>query len=129
MNIYAQRRPERRFLTPCGEVLSRVGQELQGVAAATQRLQDSLCEILSEVLPPEHGGIHDIQEIDAITQQLENLAQYIQALSTAEEFAFDTERASKYLTLADLAARLRDPGLDAVEPDLATTSAGDVELF
>ncbi|MEO1014223.1 MAG: hypothetical protein AAFX08_03450 [Pseudomonadota bacterium] len=128
MSIYAQQHG-RRFLTPCGEVLSRVGQELQGVAAATQRLQDSLCEILSETLPAEHRGVHDLQEIDTITQQLENLAQYIQALSTAEEFAFDTERAAKYLTLADLAGRLRDPSLEGEDLDLATTSAGDVELF
>lgn len=110
-------------------VLSRVGAELAGAAAALKTLQDDLGPVLTEVRAIGPALVVKLQDLDAVEQTLRDLSRFVHRLGSATP-PVDQDRVDALLddlTLGALARRLRarGPGSGA-DPEPCD---GDMELF
>ncbi|MEO0398814.1 MAG: hypothetical protein AAF224_05250 [Pseudomonadota bacterium] len=110
-------------------VFDRVGDELEQMASATHRLQMSIGVLLDDYIEAHGSAPVDLQEVDVITQTLENLAQFMNALKPPDDLALDSETAAKYLTLKALADRLANPNLPTTSRDDDDADSGELDLF
>ncbi|MEM6413868.1 MAG: hypothetical protein AAF720_04355 [Pseudomonadota bacterium] len=113
-------------------VFEQVSDELSRMADATHRLQKALGVVLEDYSKVEGAAPLDLQEVDEITQTLENLAQFMNALSAPQELVLDSKTAAKYLTLNRLAKRLSDPessSNDQSDDQSDDHDNGEIDLF
>jgi hypothetical protein len=98
-------------LTPMPTVLNVVGEELDHLAAAVERLHD-IVELpgLQEALRHAHC-LNVIQGIDHVTQHLAGLSDFLTALASSapNEWTLDTGAACDAILIASLSDRLRRP--------------------
>lgn len=104
---------------PFGEVLDRTALALARAGRRAEALQDG-------VGAGAAAGA-DLQALDLLTQELQALAAYVQALaqSCPAHWRMEAGTIAAGLPLAELAARLR---ADAPEP-AADVQAGELQLF
>ena len=105
------------------ELLNRVSQELVHAAGAARRLDDMASGQLAR------GPQSELQELDALTQHLEQLSSFMTNLSSGAQngapIDLDSiERAASSVSLSALAARLVGHSIDT-EP----VSSGDCEVW
>jgi hypothetical protein len=114
-------------LTPMPTVLNVVGEELDHLAAAVERLHD-IVELpgLKEALRHAHC-LNVIQGIDHVTQNLAGLSDFLTTLAAAvpNDWSLDTREACDVVLIASLSERLRRP--DKGRP--ASPDSDDCEFF
>ncbi len=108
-------------------VLRALGRELAGLAGAGLKLQDLIgAEVRAGKLGAE--AMLDAQAADLLSQQLQELAKFLEAYSDAlqREDADPIRTATSSLVLGALAERLRNPG---GIPTSVDSTNGDLEMF
>ena len=114
---------------PSASVFAQVGSELQSMAAATLRLQTIVGELLADDALALTPSVLELQDIDRITQTLENLATFMTDLRAPEHHLLNAEEAAQRITLHDLARRLSAAGRSLhAHAEQDATDADDADL-
>jgi hypothetical protein len=113
---------------PLGDVLRTVGRELADLG----RMASNLQAVLGPTEPwlgRDGAVLRRLQSLDALTQSLHGVAEFLQALAPTvpPHWSCDAARAAEGLTLSDLAGRLAQRVADAAA--LQADEAGEFELF
>jgi len=114
--------------TPIPILLNVVGEELQHLAVAVERLH-TIVELpgVRESLRDAHCfGV--VQGIDHVTQHLAGLSEFLSTLATAipQEWALDTTEACDGILIAALSERLKQPTLPR---QAAVAGSDECEFF
>ncbi|MEM9262256.1 MAG: hypothetical protein AAGA22_01645 [Pseudomonadota bacterium] len=128
MNGSAKQQPT-PSLSSSTEVFDRVADELRDVAKATYRIQDALGEIVENAASVKGDVVLDLQELDQVSQTIENLAQFMASLASPNEVQLDAQTAARYLKLSDLAKRLAEGATPDGKQANTDEINGDLDLF
>ena len=109
--------------------LGAAGDEIERLATAVLKLQNSLGSALESVSMRESDDIFDLQALDQHTQALEAIATFLRALATQSDIDWrvNANDAAQSLKLKDLASRLVGQRDNANEADQA--DSGDCTFF
>ncbi len=113
---------------PMAEVLGRVGQELDDLAAHLAHVQGLISPLVLKASSLEPKFLREIQAVDHIEQKLSGLSRFLKALGPLMQghWVLDPSEASETVTLSELSRRLRTAERTA---DASPRSDGDCELF
>ncbi len=113
---------------PVGDVLARVAHELRHLSERLGQVESLVGPLILEVARRDGDLLRRIQDLDGVRQKVGSLADFLAALAAvAPEACFiDASAAARFVTLADLAARLTRTDQGAAAPLAAW---GDCELF
>lgn len=110
------------------DVLRTVGLELADLGRAASELQAALSPLS---LAARRGGadLYRLQALDAVTQALHGVSDFISALAPTvpAHWTCDAARAARVVTLSDLGRRLGRAAPESPQPPGG--GAGDLELF
>lgn len=111
------------------DVLRSVGRELSGLGRTASGLQDALGP-LAAAGGPGGGGLYELQALDALTQSLHGVSDFLGALAETVPAGWtcDAARAARAVALSDLARRLRGGSPPEALPAQGG-GAGEFELF
>lgn len=113
--------------TPIPVVLNAVGEELNHLAAAVERLH-AIVELPGVRDSLRQAQSFDVlQGIDEVTQNLAGLSEFVMALATTapDEWALDTTAACDLVLVAALSERLKRPSA----PRLTSAGCDECEFF
>lgn len=121
-------RPEGAGGAPLRDVLRAVGREVADLGRVASNLQGVLGPA-EPWLGRDDAVLRRLQSLDALTQSLHGVAEFLQALASAlpPHWSCDPAQAADELTLSDLAGRLalEAPGAAVRREE----EAGEFELF
>jgi prophage DNA circulation protein len=91
------------------KVFQQISAEMNFIAKAVSVVEATVCNIMAANKTTDESIIHDLQNIDAISQSLLALANFSQKLSNSvsTNWLVDTTIATRDVSLADLAKRLK----------------------
>ena len=91
-----------------GEVLSRVSSELSKLSIEMQDVQSLVSRLVDEDGKVRPNALYSLQELDRLTQTLENLTRFLSFLSTNSNpnWEYDVSPAEECVNLAALASSL-----------------------
>lgn len=113
---------------PLGDVLEALARELDMLGDMSRSAQEVVCQLLATSRNPGDGS-EKLQQLDLLTQHLEELVSFLNALARlpVRTYQVDVEANTTQMRLAGLACRLRcEPPLETSPPAPAT---GDAEWF
>lgn len=117
---------EQEQLMPIRNVMARIGDECRDLGEFTDRFQHTLSPVLAHLRMDERCH-KDVQSLDALSQSLTSLANYIREIVKVlpEEYEVNTKAALASVQMSELQRRLRGAPLSE-EPDY---ESGELELF
>ena len=110
------------------EILGRVSIELHELTATTIRIQSLVSNLVSQSDTANRDNIYSLQELDRITQTLDNLTSFLAYLSnnTILESHVNIKEAAKMVKLTALATNLIH---GAKQIEIEDSEEGECEFF
>lgn len=107
-------------------LLQSTADELRDLARKTDHIQAIVSKMVTEGANISDSHIYELQSLDHITQSIDGLADFLQALSTdtPQEWAYKDLKAVDCVKLEALAARL-----SGKTPPASNENDADVDLF
>ncbi len=119
--------PAEPLHAPMGELLARVGRELGQLSGRLGRVETLVAPLILAAARSDAQLVRQIQDLDHIRQKVEALADFLAALALVapDQLLVDASAAARFVSLADLAARL------TLSDDAGARAAdwGECELF
>ena len=116
-------------LSPIGETLRRVTDELRKVARRLERVDDAVGRLVFDAATVKGTHFHDLQDLDRAKQEVAGIAGFLERLARdmPTEWVADSRNASLLIDLHELASSLarREANESDAEPD----GASDCEMF
>jgi hypothetical protein len=121
--------PDSPPLSPIGETLRRVTNELRKVTRRLERVDNAVGRLVFDAASPKGAHFHDLQDLDRAKQEVTGIASFLERLARdmPTEWVADSSTASLLIDLHELAASLAER--DAGEPDAQPEKASDCEMF
>ena len=116
-------------LSPIGETLRRVTDELRKVTRRLERVENAVGRLVFEAASPKGTHFHDLQDLDRAKQEVAGIAGFLERLAhdMPAEWVADSKTASLLIDLQELAASLAHR--EAHDPDVDPGEASDCEMF
>ena len=116
-------------LSPIGETLRRVTDELRKVARRLERVDDAVGRLVFDAATVKGAHFHDLQDLDRAKQEVAGIAGFLERLARdmPADWVADSRNASLLIDLHELASSLarREANESDAEPD----GASDCEMF
>ena len=121
--------PDSPPLSPIGETLRRVTDELRKVARRLDRVDNAVGRLVFDAASPRGSQFHDLQDLDRAKQEVAGIAGFLERLAhdMPAEWVADTNTASLLIDLHELAASLAKP--EVTDSDAGPGGANDCEMF
>jgi len=121
--------PDSPPLSPIGETLRRVTDELRKVTRRLERVDDAVGRLVFDSASPRGPHFHDLQDLDRAKQEVAGIAGFLERLARdmPADWVADSRNASLLIDLHELASSLarREANESDAEPD----GASDCEMF
>jgi hypothetical protein len=121
--------PDSPPLSPIGETLRRVTDELRKVTRRLERVDDAVGRLVFDAASPRGSHFHELQDLDRAKQEVAGIAGFLERLAhdMPAEWVADSNTATLLIDLHELAASLAksEPG----GPDAGPEEASDCEMF
>jgi hypothetical protein len=116
-------------LSPIGETLRRVTDELRKVTRRLERVDNAVGRLVFDSASPRGPHFHDLQDLDRAKQEVAGIAGFLERLARdmPAEWVADSNTATLLIDLHDLAASLAMR--DADESDAEPGDTSDCEMF
>ena len=116
-------------LSPIGETLRRVTDELRKVTRRLERVDNAVGRLVFDAASPKGPHFHDLQDLDRAKQEVAGIAGFLERLAhdMPAEWVADTNTASLLIDLHELAASLAKRDVD--DPEAGPEEASDCEMF
>ena len=116
-------------LSPIGETLRRVTDELRKVTRRLERVDDAVGRLVFETASPRTPQFRDLQDLDRARQEVAGIAHFLERLSRdmPSEWVADSNNASLLIDLQELATSLARSDPTDADPERAGPS--DCEMF
>ena len=116
-------------LSPIGETLRRVTDELRKVARRLERVDDAVGRLVFDAATVKGTHFHDLQDLDRAKQEVAGIAGFLERLARdmPADWVADSRNASLLIDLHELAASLARR--EANESDAGPDGASDCEMF
>ena len=121
--------PDSPPLSPIGETLRRVTNELRKVTRRLERVDNAVGRLVFDSASPRGPHFHDLQDLDRAKQEVAGIAGFLERLARdmPAEWVADSNTATLLIDLQELASSLAKP--EANDSDSGPDEASDCEMF
>ncbi len=121
--------PDSPPLSPIGETLRRVTDELRKVTRRLERVDDAVGRLVFDSASRNGAHLRDLQDLDRAKQEVACIAGFLERLARdmPTEWVADSNTASLLVDLHDLASSLARR--EASDSDSGPDDASDCEMF
>ena len=121
--------PDSPPLSPIGETLRRVTDELRKVTLRLERVDDAVGRLVFDAASPRGPHFHDLQDLDRAKQEVSGIAGFLERLARdmPAEWVADSNTATLMIDLHELAASLAQPEVN--DCDAGPGGPNDCEMF
>ncbi len=116
-------------LSPIGETLRRVTDELRKVTRRLERVDNAVGRLVFDAASPKGPHFHDLQDLDRAKQEVAGIASFLERLARdmPAEWVADSNTATLLIDLHELAASLAKRNTN--DSDAEHDEASDCEMF
>ncbi|MBL4870420.1 MAG: hypothetical protein JKX72_05650 [Robiginitomaculum sp.] len=128
-NVQKQTRQDEDCGYACARVLQNTANELRALTDKTAHIQTVIGKLMATCSADATDTLHDLQSLDHITQSIEGLAHFLDALSgdTPAHWQYPDLVAVNKVKLAELAQSLLSS--TDCEPIVTESVSGEMDLF
>jgi len=121
--------PDSPPLSPIGETLRRVTDELRKVTARLERVDDAVGRLVFDSASRNGAHLRDLQDLDRAKQEVAGIAGFLERLAhdMPAEWVADSKTASLLIDLQELASSLAKH--EASDSDNGPGGESDCEMF